>query len=85
MVRVFPRPFRGHSVVTWVVGADNWKTNHMKPGIPWSVKGIEPEAREAAKIAARNALVAAEMRHPTKQEIARERREIEMSNRGLRK
>jgi localization factor PodJL len=25
----------------------------MKPGIPWSVKGIEPEAREAAKFAAR--------------------------------
>ncbi len=25
----------------------------MKPGIPWSVKGIEPEAREAAKYAAR--------------------------------
>ena len=27
----------------------------MKPGIPWSVKGIEPEAREAAKHAARRA------------------------------
>jgi localization factor PodJL len=25
----------------------------MKPGIPWSVKGIEPDAREAAKDAAR--------------------------------
>ncbi|MEO6610244.1 MAG: peptidoglycan-binding protein [Aestuariivirga sp.] len=25
----------------------------MKPGIPWSVKGIEPDAREAAKSAAR--------------------------------
>lgn len=25
----------------------------MKPGIPWSVKGIEPEVREAAKVAAR--------------------------------
>ena len=25
----------------------------MKPGIPWSVKGIEPETREAAKEAAR--------------------------------
>ena len=25
----------------------------MKPGIPWSVKGIEPETREAAKFAAR--------------------------------
>ncbi|WP_421693979.1 hypothetical protein [Aestuariivirga sp.] len=25
----------------------------MKPGIPWSVKGVEPEAREAAKLAAR--------------------------------
>ena len=25
----------------------------MKPGIPWSVKGIEPEVREAAKHAAR--------------------------------
>jgi localization factor PodJL len=25
----------------------------MKPGVPWSVKGIEPDAREAAKIAAR--------------------------------
>jgi localization factor PodJL len=27
----------------------------MKPGVPWSVKGIEPEAREAAKDAARRA------------------------------
>lgn len=27
----------------------------MKPGIPWSVKGIEPEVREAAKHAARRA------------------------------
>lgn len=27
----------------------------MKPGVPWSVKGIEPEAREAAKLAARRA------------------------------
>ena len=27
----------------------------MKPGIPWSVKGIEPEVREAAKSAARRA------------------------------
>ena len=27
----------------------------MKPGIPWSVKGIEPEVREAAKDAARRA------------------------------
>src|SRR5262245_6169376 len=26
---------------------------NMKPGIPWSVKGIEPEVREAAKDAAR--------------------------------
>ena len=43
------------------------------------------EKAEAAKIVARNALVAAEMRYPTKQEIARERREIEMSNRGIRK
>ena len=25
----------------------------MKPGIPWSVKGIDPETREAAKDAAR--------------------------------
>ena len=25
----------------------------MKPGIPWSLKGIEPEVREAAKEAAR--------------------------------
>jgi localization factor PodJL len=25
----------------------------MKPGIPWSVKGIEPDVREAAKQAAR--------------------------------
>ena len=25
----------------------------MKPGVPWSVKGIEAEAREAAKFAAR--------------------------------
>lgn len=27
----------------------------MKPGIPWSIKGVEPQAREAAKIAARRA------------------------------
>ena len=27
----------------------------MKPGIPWSVKGIGPEVREAAKHAARKA------------------------------
>jgi len=27
----------------------------MKPGVPWSVKGIEPQAREAAKDAARRA------------------------------
>lgn len=27
----------------------------MKPGVPWSVKGIEPEVREAAKTAARRA------------------------------
>ncbi len=27
----------------------------MKPGIPWSVKGIEPEVREAAKHAAKRA------------------------------
>ncbi|MEO9168573.1 MAG: hypothetical protein ABI230_09235, partial [Aestuariivirga sp.] len=25
----------------------------MKPGIPWSIKGIEPELREVAKTAAR--------------------------------
>ena len=25
----------------------------MKPGIPWSVKGVEPELREVAKTAAR--------------------------------
>ena len=25
----------------------------MKPGVPWSVKGIEPDVREAAKVAAR--------------------------------
>ena len=24
----------------------------MKPGVPWSVKGIEPDARAAAKVAA---------------------------------
>ena len=40
---------------------------------------------EAALVAARDALVAVEMRYPTKQETARERRAIEMSNRGLRK
>jgi ElaB/YqjD/DUF883 family membrane-anchored ribosome-binding protein len=27
----------------------------MRPGIPWSIKGVEPQAREAAKIAARRA------------------------------
>ena len=27
----------------------------MRPAVPWSVKGIEPEAREAAKQAARRA------------------------------
>ena len=37
-----------------VVGAaaQQWMAA-MKPGIPWSVKGIEPEVREAAKVAAR--------------------------------
>jgi len=25
----------------------------MKPGIPWSIKGVEPELREIAKTAAR--------------------------------
>ena len=25
----------------------------MKPGIPWSIKGVEPELREVAKSAAR--------------------------------
>lgn len=43
------------------------------------------EKAEAARIEARDALVAAEMQYPTKQEVARERRAIEMSNRGLRK
>ena len=43
------------------------------------------EKANAALTLARNALVAAEMRYPTKQEVARERRAIEMSNRGLRK
>jgi localization factor PodJL len=27
----------------------------MKPGVPWSVKGIDPEVRAAAKTAARRA------------------------------
>ena len=43
------------------------------------------EKANAALTLARNALVAAEMRHPTKQEVARERRVVEMSSRGLRK
>lgn len=43
------------------------------------------EAAEAARIIARDELVAAEIQWPTKQEVARERRAIEMSNRGLRK
>src|SRR5262245_54761908 len=34
-------------------GASARKSKAMKPGIPWSVKGIEPEAREVAKFAAR--------------------------------
>jgi len=43
------------------------------------------ESADAALVAARNALVAAEIKWPTKVEAARERREIEMSNRGWRK
>jgi localization factor PodJL len=34
--------------------ADVPERNTMKPGLPWSVKGIGAEAREAAKAAARN-------------------------------
>ncbi len=43
------------------------------------------EAADAALVAARNALVVAEIKWPTKGESNRERREIEMSNRGWRK
>ena len=39
-----------HKVVTMMSGG-----NHMKPGVPWSVKGIEPQARETAKDAAHKA------------------------------
>jgi hypothetical protein len=42
------------------------------------------EAAEAACIAARDALVAAEIKWPTKSEVARERRELDRGNRGLR-
>ena len=43
------------------------------------------ETAEAARIVARDALVVAEMRYPTRREVIRERREIELSNRGIRK
>lgn len=43
------------------------------------------EAAERAANETRAALVAAEKRWPTKVEIARQRRELEMSNRGIRK
>jgi len=36
-------------------GSFNTVSVIMKPGVPWSVKGIEPKAREAAKDAARKA------------------------------
>ena len=42
------------------------------------------EAADAARIAARNALVAAEIKWPTKAESNRERREIDRGNRGMR-
>jgi hypothetical protein len=42
------------------------------------------EAADAALVAARDALVAAEIKWPTKSEFARERREIDRGNRGLR-
>jgi hypothetical protein len=42
------------------------------------------EIAEAALIAARNALVAAEIKWPTKSEAARQRRELDRGNRGLR-
>lgn len=55
MVAVFPRRIHGHFVIHRARRC-NWdKKDRMKPGIPWSVKGIEPEAREAAKLAARRA------------------------------
>jgi hypothetical protein len=43
------------------------------------------QAADAALADARTALVAAEIKWPTKAETSRERRAIEMSNRGLRK
>jgi hypothetical protein len=42
------------------------------------------EAADAARVAARNALVAAEIKWPTKAESNRERREIDRGNRGMR-
>lgn len=50
---------RGHSftpygaVATVSVDVDLREMIRMKPAVPWSVKGVEPEAREAAKRAAR--------------------------------
>ncbi len=44
--------------ISWWIGFNGGQLKDedlMKPGIPWSVKGIEPEAREAAKLAARRA------------------------------
>jgi hypothetical protein len=42
------------------------------------------EAAEAARISAREALVAAEIKWPSKSDVARERREIDRGNRGWR-
>jgi hypothetical protein len=42
------------------------------------------EAADAARIAARDALVAAEIKWPTKSEMASHRREIDRGNRGMR-
>ena len=42
------------------------------------------EAADADMEAARNALVAAEIKWPTKAEVARERRELDRGNRGMR-
>ena len=42
----------GHDLGAWCGPP---RDDSMKPGIPWSVKGIEPEARAAAKLAARRA------------------------------
>jgi localization factor PodJL len=57
--------------------------NTMKPGVPWSVKGIQPKARETAKDAARQAgLTLGEWLNQTILEQERERERVERADRA---